>query len=39
MQSFVQRFWNDEMGSSVVDWCILGAGVASLSVAVVTTLA
>jgi Flp pilus assembly pilin Flp len=39
MQNFVQRFWNDELGSSVIDWFVLGAGVASLSVAVVTTLA
>ncbi|MGR3662885.1 MAG: Flp family type IVb pilin [Paracoccaceae bacterium] len=38
MQNFIQRFWNDEMGSSVIDWCILAAGAASLGVAVVSTL-
>lgn len=39
MQHIVNRFWNDDLGSTVVDWCILGAGVVSLSVAVVATLA
>ena len=39
MKNIVHRFWNEELGSSVVDWCVLGAGVVSLSVAVVTTLA
>jgi len=39
MQNLIQRFWNDELGSSLIDWCVFGAGVVSLSVAVVTTLA
>lgn len=39
MQTIKKRIWNDELGSTVVDWCILGAGVVSLSVAVVSTLA
>jgi len=39
MQNIIQRFWNDELGSSLIDWCVFGAGVVSLSVAVVTTLA
>ncbi len=38
MRIIRKRFWNDELGSAVVDWCILGVGVMSLSVAVVTTL-
>lgn len=38
MQTISKRFWNDEMGSAVVDWCVLGAGVTSLAVAMITTL-
>ena len=38
MQTLKKTFWNDEVGSALVDWCVLGAGVMSLSVAVVTTL-
>lgn len=39
LNKLLQRFWNDEMGSAVMDWCILGAGASSLVVAIVTTLA
>jgi len=39
MNAILQRFWNDELGSGLVDWCFFGAGVASLGVAVVSTLA
>jgi Flp pilus assembly pilin Flp len=39
MEKFLRRFWNDELGSAVVDWMVLGAGIVSLSVAVATTLA
>ena len=39
MKMIVDRFWNDELGSSVVDWAIFGAGVVSLGVALVSTLA
>ncbi len=39
MEKFLRHFWNDELGSAVVDWMVLGAGIVSLSVAVVTTLA
>jgi len=39
MEHFARRFWNDELGSAVVDWLILATGIVSLSVAVVTTLA
>ena len=38
MQMISKRIWNDKSGSSVVDWCVFAAGVASLSVAMVTTL-
>ena len=38
MKAIKKTFWNDELGSAVIDWCVLGAGVMSLSVAVVTTL-
>lgn len=38
MQTISKKIWNDELGSSFVDWCVFGAGVASLSVAMVTTL-
>lgn len=38
MNKLLTRFWNDELGSAVIDWCILGAGASSLLVAVVTTL-
>lgn len=39
MERFARKFWNDELGSAVVDWMVLGAGIVSLTVAVVTTLA
>ena len=39
MKLIVDRFWNDELGSSVVDWAVFGAGVVSLGVALVSTLA
>jgi hypothetical protein len=39
LNKLLQRFWNDEMGSAVMDWCILGAGAGSLVVAIVTSLA
>ncbi len=39
MRTISKRFWNEETGSSVVDWAIFGAGVVSLSVAVVSTIA
>jgi len=32
-------FWNDELGNAAVDWLVLGAGVMSLGVAVVFSLA
>ena len=38
MQAIRKKIWNDDLGSAVVDWCIFGVGVMSLSVAVVTTL-
>jgi len=38
MQHITKRIWNDEMGSAVVDWAVLGAGFTSLALAVVTTL-
>ena len=39
MKQIVSRFWNDELGSSVVDWMIFGTGVVSLGVALVSTVA
>lgn len=39
MNMLLNRFWNDQLGSSVVDWAILGVGVVSLGVALVSTLA
>ncbi len=39
MERFLRHFWNDELGSAVVDWTIFGAGIVSLSVAVVTAVA
>jgi len=39
MNKLLRHFWNDEVGSAVVDWCVLGAGATSLIVAVVTSLA
>jgi len=38
MRYIAKRVWNDELGSALVDWAVLGAGVMSLSVAVVTTV-
>ena len=38
MEMILNRFWNDELGSSVVDWAIFGAGALSLSVALVSTI-
>ncbi len=38
MKTIANRFWNDELGSSVVDWAIFGAGVLSLGVALASTL-
>ena len=39
MKVILDRFWHEELGSSVVDWTILGAGILSLGVALVSTLA
>ncbi len=38
LQTITNRFWNEELGSSVVDWAIFGAGIGSLGLAVITTL-
>jgi len=38
MAAITKRFWNEELGNSVVDWAIFGAGAMSLGVAVVSTL-
>ncbi len=38
MKKLLHHFWNDELGNTMIDWCILGAGATSLAVAVVTTL-
>ncbi len=38
MTPIVNRFWNDEMGSAVVDWAVFGAGALSLGVALISTL-
>ncbi len=38
MEAILNRFWNDELGSTFVDWAIFGAGAASLGVAVVSTV-
>lgn len=38
MQTIRKSIWNADMGSTFVDWCVLGAGVASLAVALVTTV-
>jgi len=38
MTQVINRFWNDELGSSVVDWAIFGVGAVSLGVAVISTL-
>lgn len=38
MRLIAGKIWNDEVGSALVDWAVLGAGVMSLTVAVVTTL-
>ena len=38
MQTIRKKIWNEELGSNVVDWCVLGSGVASLAVALVTTI-
>ena len=34
----MKYIWNEEAGSTFIDWCVLGAGVMSLGVAVVFTL-
>lgn len=39
MKKVVGKFWNEELGSIVFDWFVLAAGIGSLSVAVVTTIA
>lgn len=39
MKKVVGKFWNDELGSVVLDWAVLAAGIGSLTVAVVTTIA
>jgi len=38
MKTLIQRFWNEEAGNAVVDWCVLGAGAASLGLALAATL-
>ncbi len=38
MTNITKRFWHEELGSAVVDWAVFGAGVLSLSVAVVSTI-
>ncbi len=38
MRYIAKQVWHDELGSALVDWAVLGAGVMSLSVALVTTL-
>ena len=38
MNKLLKHFWNDELGSAVVDWCILGGGAVSLGVAIVSTI-
>ena len=35
----MRYFWNDDLGSTLVDWYVFGAGVLSLAVAVAFTLA
>ncbi len=39
MKNITNRFWNDDLGSSVVDWLVLGAGVVSLGVALISAVA
>lgn len=38
MQLIRRQIWNENLGSAIVDWSVLGLGVASLGVALVTTL-
>jgi len=38
MQLIRRKIWNENLGSEVVDWCVLGVGAASLAVALFTTL-
>lgn len=38
MSTITRRYWNDELGSALVDWCFFGAGIVSLSVALVATV-
>ena len=38
MNHLLQRFWNEEKGSAIIDWCVLGAGASSLGFAVIVAL-
>lgn len=35
MAKLIERYWDDEIGSSTVDWLVLGAGILSLSAALI----
>ncbi len=38
MTAFTKRFWNESLGSSIVDWAVFAAGVMSLGIAMVSTI-
>jgi hypothetical protein len=35
MARLIERYWDDEIGSSTVDWIVLGAGILLLSAALI----
>jgi len=38
MRTIIKRFWTDELGSSMIDWAVFGAGAAALSTAIVSVI-
>ncbi len=38
MKHIADRIWNDELGSTTVDWMVFGAGIVSLGVALVSAI-
>lgn len=37
MKKVIRKFWNDQLGNAAIDWFVLGTGISSLCVAVVTS--
>lgn len=37
MAKLIERYWDDEIGSSTVDWIVLGCGIVLLCAALLAT--